>query len=281
MKITHHLNALILLGVVASGVAQGSNYDPPPPEDVDAWIEYHDMPIFSDVFALNCDDERISKEAVAEVLVMSDTVFELSEIHPALSGELAFDWEPIYHPIEVEKSEWNVIGTQSFQTLCSDCDTARVDLEDVIYGLEAWDHPDGIEIGAKRIEFVDINFDGFPDIRLKSSGRSPNLAYFLYDPEVCAFASNPDLHHTNLYSFDCARGIYNNYQGGTGWTNVQETMALDPLTGQIRPVLSAYQVNLVNDPNTDREVAWSIIEYSRFVDGEQVLIRRDSIPYRD
>ena len=209
---------------------------------------------------------------------MSDTTFELSAIHPALSGDLAFDWEPIYHPIEVEKSEWNVIGTQSFQTHCSDCDTTRVDLQDVIYGIEAWDHPDGIAIGAKRIEFVDINFDGFPDIRLQSGGRSPHLAYFLYNPEDCAFVSNPDLHYTNLYSFDCERGIYNNYQGGTGWTNEQVTMALDPLTGQIQPVLSAYQVNQVNDPNTDHRFAWCIDEYSRFVDGEKVLIRRDSIP---
>lgn len=187
------------------------------------------------------------KEAVAEVLVMSDTVFELSEIHSALSGELAFDWEPVYHPIEVEKSEWNVIGTQSFKTICWDCDTTRVDLKDVIYGIEAWDHPDGTEIGAKRIAFVDINFDGFPDIQLQSSGPSPHLAYFLFDPETCAFLSNPDLHATNFYSFDCERGIYNNYQGGTGWTNVQETMALDPHTNQIQPALSAYQVHRVNE----------------------------------
>lgn len=143
------------------------------------------------MFALNCEDENISKEAVAEVLVMSDTTFELSAIHPAFSGD---------------------------------------------------------------------------------------LAYFLYNPEACAFVSNPDLHYTSLYSFDCSRGIYNNYQGGTGWTNEQVTMALAPLTGQIQPVLSAYQVNQVNDPNTDHEVAWTINEYSRFVDGERVLIRRDSIP---
>lgn len=43
----HHLHTLILLGgVAASSVAQVSNYDPPPIEDVDAWIEYHEMPIF-------------------------------------------------------------------------------------------------------------------------------------------------------------------------------------------------------------------------------------------
>ena len=97
LKITAHLNTIILLGGVASSVvtscfAQVSNYAPPPPDDVDAWIEYHDMSPFSEVFAMNCGgDQRISKEAVAEVLVMSDTVFELSEVHPALSGELAFD----------------------------------------------------------------------------------------------------------------------------------------------------------------------------------------------
>ena len=156
-----------------------------------------------------------------------------------------------------------------------------MDLENVIYGVEAWDHPDGPDFGGKRIEFVDINFDGFPDIRLRSSTRSPHLAYFLYDPAVCAFESNPDLHHTGLYSFDCERGIYNNYQGGTGWTNVQETMALDPHTDQIQPAMSAYQALYAEEPYNDQSYKWSIHEYSRFVDGKKVLIRRDSIPGRD
>lgn len=110
----------------------------------------------------------------------SDTVFDLKSIDPKMAGSLAFTWEPLENDTDEDDGS-NMNGVQAFKVY-KDADTVQnEDLEEIL-AVEAWDSRGADIPDAKEVKFLDINLDGYLDMRMTQfSGNTTRHCFYLFD----------------------------------------------------------------------------------------------------
>ena len=267
---------------------------PPPVSDTAAWIDFFDPEnhfqngeYIHTVKLVHTEGFECSEPSVEPRYVWKDTVFNLSEIDPKMTGTIAFDWEPLADYRD-EGGDWEMMGVHAFSMEDARGKNQTFDLREFLE-IEAWTFTDtgqfllgprlqGSAYDAKTIFFFDLNFDGYRDMQMKRySGKGTYWANWLYNPQSQVFELSEALDAIMYPFYNCQKGLLYTIDGWGGRSQDMSTYQRDVATGQYRRVLShSYYVH-VEYLDNDEKYYWKETEWTRIEGGKTFLMRRDSV----
>lgn len=247
---------------------------PPPIQDTTAWIEQYRAPgafISSEWSFVGCDLDEVSEPMEKVVFVHSDTLFDLSQIEEGMKGTLAFTWEPLTYDNRRDDS-WNMQGIHAFTVETEDGQIYQQDLETILE-IEPFSTISD-DIVAKKVTFLDVNLDGFLDMKMaQAGGKTVYSCYFLYDPHAQNFALQ-FLDGISYPVLDCEKGLMYNYLGGSGSGTSFSTFELE--NGQFREVMYSHYYHKVGIDERGERFSWSSHEFIDVRNGGYNSLRADS-----
>ena len=255
---------------------------PPHVTDTAAWIDFFEPEnhfqngeYIHTVKLVHTDGFECSQPSVETRYVWKDTIFNLNEIDPKMSGTIAFDWEPMADYRD-EGGDWEMMGVHAFSMEDAKGKNQTFNLREFLE-VEAWDITD-TGSKAKAIYFFDLNFDGYRDMQMKRfCGQSTYWANWLYNPQTRVFELSEALDAIMYPFYNCQKGLLYTIDGWGGSSQSMSTYQRDVATGQYQRVLShSYYVH-VEYLDNDEKYYWSETEWTRIEGDESFLMRRDSV----
>ena len=258
-------------------LADGDAEQAPAIQDTAAWIDwYNPQGEFhgETVAYLNCDSTRAANRQEVTAYVQSDTVFDLKSIDPKMTGKLAFTWEPLENDT-YEDDGWNMNGVHAFKVY-KDADTVQIeDLEEIL-AVEAWVFRDGDVLDAKEVKFLDINLDGYLDMRMKQfSGKTTWYCFYLFDPTSGSF-SLQRIDSVTHVTVNCEKGLLYSYAGGSGSSTSWKTWEINPKSGTIDPILTEYWALKEAWDDEGKRFFWKSREFIDNRDDSRQVLQFDS-----
>lgn len=157
-----------------------------------------------------------------------------------------------------------------------DADTVQTEPLEEILAVEAWDSRDGDVIDGKEVNFIDINLDGYLDMRMKQfSGKTTWYCFYLFDPILGSF-SLQRIDGVTHVTVNCEKGLLYSYAGGSGSSSSWKTWEINPKSGTIDPILTEHWARKEARDDAGKRFIWESREFIDNRDDSRQVLRFDS-----